>query len=231
MPGIVNRKRRASGAVSKPKRKQPFTPSYMTKIPRNAVRLGSGFPKKMRQQMSYHDVFLMASNAGSTAERQFKLNGLFDPDVAIGGHQPLYFDQMMGIYNHFHVVGCKATVTAQPYDSNTSPAKIVIWQNDDTTNSSGTWNTRAEYPKASSGVTEGDNKLKFTLPWSAKGTFGGDILANNSLQGTASGDPTELSILQITVQSADNVSTTNTIIHVKLEYTVWFTEVKDILTS
>jgi len=30
-------------------------------------------------------------------------NSLFDPDKSIGGHQPLTFDQMMGLYHHFFV--------------------------------------------------------------------------------------------------------------------------------
>lgn len=48
--------------------------------------------------------------AGSIAalglrERIFRGNGMFDPDVALGGHQPLGFDQANGLYDRHYVRG------------------------------------------------------------------------------------------------------------------------------
>jgi hypothetical protein len=41
---------------------------------------------------------------GAITVRQWRANDLFDPDYAVGGHQPYGFDQIMAQYNHFTVI-------------------------------------------------------------------------------------------------------------------------------
>lgn len=41
----------------------------------------------------------------------FRGNGLFDPDVQVGGQQPMGFDQWAALYRHYRVIGSKITVT------------------------------------------------------------------------------------------------------------------------
>jgi len=41
------------------------------------------------------------------SERQFRANDLYDPDYAVGGHQPYGFDQVMAQYYHFTVLKSK----------------------------------------------------------------------------------------------------------------------------
>lgn len=40
----------------------------------------------------------------------YRANGMFDPKVAIGGHQPLGFDEWMSRYYHFTVLGSRIRV-------------------------------------------------------------------------------------------------------------------------
>lgn len=47
----------------------------------------------------------------------FSANGMFDPDVSGGGHQPLMFDEMSQFYNHYTVLGSKISAR---YISDTS---------------------------------------------------------------------------------------------------------------
>jgi len=41
----------------------------------------------------------------------FSANGLYDPNISIGGHQPRGFDQLMTMYDHYTVIGSRITVT------------------------------------------------------------------------------------------------------------------------
>lgn len=41
----------------------------------------------------------------------YRANSLYDPEVGLGGHQPLGFDQLCLFYNHFIVVGSKISMT------------------------------------------------------------------------------------------------------------------------
>lgn len=41
---------------------------------------------------------------GAITAYEFRANGMYDPEVAVGGHQPYGFDQLMGQYNHFTVL-------------------------------------------------------------------------------------------------------------------------------
>ncbi|QGQ63634.1 capsid protein [Chicken circovirus 5] len=65
-------------------------------------------------RLTYCDNVTLDPGANVVAGRVFRANGLFDPDVALGGHQPYGFDQLMSIYNRFVVLGSKITVTAVP---------------------------------------------------------------------------------------------------------------------
>lgn len=44
---------------------------------------------------------------GTLWTESFCVNGLYDTEVAVGGNQPLYFDQYMAMYKNYRVYGCK----------------------------------------------------------------------------------------------------------------------------
>lgn len=52
----------------------------------------------------------------------YSINGLFDPNISGVGHQPLGFDQIMPLYDHYTVIGAKIRCTV----SNTSPDQNVL---------------------------------------------------------------------------------------------------------
>lgn len=54
---------------------------------------------------------------GLAVSHFFSANGLYDPNVTGGGHQPLGFDQIMPLYDHYTVIASKITVTAYNDDS------------------------------------------------------------------------------------------------------------------
>lgn len=60
----------------------------------------------------------------------FSANGLYDPNITGTGHQPLGYDQMMLMYDHYTVIGAKITVTFINIDA-TYPMIVGIKTSDD----------------------------------------------------------------------------------------------------
>jgi hypothetical protein len=69
------------------------------------------FPTRFRKILSYSEAGLaIAGTAGLAGNYFLSANGLYDPNVSGVGHQPLGFDEMMLLYNHYTVVRSKITV-------------------------------------------------------------------------------------------------------------------------
>lgn len=83
-------------------------------IPRNYLTQGP-FPSSIKDvKLRYVSTKTlgMSSVGVDSATFQFAFNGLFDPDIAVGGQQPVGFDQLMAVYSQYRVTACKCTITA-----------------------------------------------------------------------------------------------------------------------
>lgn len=47
---------------------------------------------------------LTAPGVGAITTKEYRANGMYDPEFGLGGHQPYGFDQLMAQYNHFTVL-------------------------------------------------------------------------------------------------------------------------------
>jgi len=217
------------------KRKQTVTTGGTAKIPypKDIVDFGFAFPKRCKIKQVYTDTVTLTSTSGVPVNYQFVLNGLFDPNISTSGHQPLYLDQLLSIWSHYTVIGCKMTVKFIPYETNVVPASVVLWQNDDSATTPSVISNYQEQSGASFTIigSAGDTYQTLVLKYSPKKVFGGSILGNPVLQGTASINPTEISVGQITMVGADNATTVSVIAQVVLEYISIYSELKDITTS
>lgn len=199
-------------------------------VPRNltSVNLGVGFPKRVTCTLKYATSVSVASTIGAVNSHLFSCNGMYDPDITSTGHQPLYFDQLMAIYDHYTVIGSKLRVRACPNTLNQIGA-VAIFVNDDTTTSITDIATISEQSSGTQlkvlpiGINE---PVLLNSSWSAKQTFGGSVLGNDNLQGTASSNPTEQSYYQICYQDLGAATTTCRFI-VEIEYIAVFDELKD----
>jgi len=54
---------------------------------------------------------------GLVVSSVWALNGLYDPDVAVGGHQPTGFDQYMAMYENYFVSNCKIVCSMRNSDA------------------------------------------------------------------------------------------------------------------
>lgn len=78
----------------------------------HARPMGQLAPPKLFAKLRYVERLTgkaIAANGVSTVS--YRGNGCFDPAVAVGGHQPMGFDQYMGLYLNFTVIASKITVS------------------------------------------------------------------------------------------------------------------------
>lgn len=89
---------------------------------------GFGVPDRIRTKLKY---VTQASWSGSItpANRSFRLNSVFDPDYAVGGSQPSWFDSYAALYEEYLVL--KAHVKVVLINANTATAKAAVAISDD----------------------------------------------------------------------------------------------------
>jgi hypothetical protein len=69
-------------------------------------------PSRTRVPLTYVDVVDLSSTVGALAHYEYAANGLFDPDITGGGHQPYGFDQWMTFYTKAMVMRANVEVKA-----------------------------------------------------------------------------------------------------------------------
>lgn len=193
---------------------------------------GQGFPKKLRIVHKYTDrdlgVFTTLKNYN------FSCNGMYDPNIGGVGSQPYYFDQLAALYNHYVVIGSKIKVTLVS-DGTTAqqPYRAVLWINDDSSaplSFDAAWNTSGAVTRFAQGGVNPD-RIIMKKSWSAKKTFGGNIMNNSLMRGNASGNPTEQSHYQLNLIPMDGVSSCSVWSFIEISYIAVWSELKDIAIS
>lgn len=228
-------KRAAEQGTSKQqivKRGKTTSKAKTKNVPRNltSVNLGIGFPKRVVSTLKYVGQAELTSTAGAVGVYRYSCNGLYDPNITGTGHQPMYFDNLMSIYDHYTVIGSKCTVRFLPATTTQTAGVCAVFINDDT---SLTVNSVLAAAEQTSGtrtqLINGNQGQSVTLvrTWSAKQTFGGSVLGNDNLQGTSSANPTEQSYYDICYQDLAPATTSKVQFVIELEYTAVFDELKD----
>jgi len=200
---------------------------------KDTVRAGKGFPKKIVMTHTYFDGILLQTGAtGGLITQQFTCNGMYDPDVTGSGHQPLYYDQMTALYNHYTVVGSKITLRVCSSSSTAIPCTFGVYINDDSTVTPTYLGITEQSLSTHTVVPPGGNETKVvSQPWSAKKTFGGAVLANDDLQGTVTTNPTELQIYTVFAHCPNMVAQATLYVDVTIEYIAVWDELKDVAAS
>lgn len=218
------------------KRSRAITPSRRTKasrstklsnIPRSLAGIGRAFPEKLSTTHKY--VVLVSGTCpafGTNLRFTFKANGMFDPEDAIGGHQPLYYDSMTPIYNHYVVTKSSMKATILPFNPNAATIEsfVAFAGVDDDNTTSTSYQVQGEIlPSKQQIAFCGNESKKLTCGWSAAKVFGANPLDNPRLQGTASADPTELSHFALSIMSTSGVAGAVISAYVEITYqAVWF---------
>jgi len=216
------------------KRSRATSRSKRSTLKKNAqiVRFPSfGFPTKLQVKHKYVDSNGLNGALGALAVQQFRANGMYDPDYTSTGHQPMYFDQLAAVYDHFTVLKSYLKLTVHTL-SGTSGQLVSVYLNDDTTVTPGTKEARIEQSSAKDvTLTAYGGPQTIYLGFDAYKTFGGSILGNDNLQGSASADPTEQTLFTITAAAIDPSQTTSVWYTAEIVYTAVWDELKDITSS
>lgn len=183
---------------------------------------GVGFPRKLHARHRYADAVILTSTTGAVVSYQWSCNGMYDPNITGTGHQPLYFDQLGAIYDHYTVF--RSTIKYEILGTQTFAWSAYI--DDDTTITSSVVEA-AEQVGGKTGLlsSQAVRPQVIQLSWDAKKFFGGDIFDNDNLQGTTAANPTEQSYFTILASTSD-LSTGNLTIKVVIEYEVVWDELR-----
>jgi len=180
----------------------------------------------------YVDSHRITSTAGSLATYTYSCNGMFDPNITGTGHQPMYFDQLSAIYNHYTVLNSKISVSCVAIA--TAAGVIGVYINDDASVVPGTAIGLCEQGTANYRIVNIGTSLptlSLRRKWSAKQAFGPGAISDPNLQGSASANPTEQQAFTCFVQSIDLSSTFAIDFFVTIEYDCVWQELKDIASS
>lgn len=159
----------------------------------------------------------------------FRANGMVSPRVAAGGHKPLYFDQLGLIYDHYTVLRSRIKVTVAPVANNAFTYSLYI--DDDTTTKADAVGA-AEMPGSVVRlvVPPSGQTYPMSLNFDANKIFGGDPLAQDSLQAAITTNPTEASFFVFSAIDHNGVNSSVLYI-VEMEFDVVWDELKTIAAS
>lgn len=199
------------------------------------VRTNAGnqpFAQQRRCTVRYAALKRFTAAAGGTAYHVFSTNGLYDPDITGVGTQPLYFDQLMTIYNHYTVIASRARVTFGPGNTNQETQICGVHLDDDANPGTVTGVDMAMRPGAIVRLFNPDaNAPVIKHSWNAKRTFAGNPLSKSELSGDVSNNPTEQSYYIIWVYNTATATTQDVELMIQIEYDVVFHELKTVAFS
>lgn len=202
--------------------------------PLRNVNIGPGFPAKVTATLKYVERVTLTNAAPSAPQtHNFSCNSLYDPNASGSGHQPLYFDQLMALYDQYCVILSRIKLTFT--NTGTVPCYAMCYINDDTTVTPSSYTDISEQTGAKHMVLgardSGSATRSFKLWWGATKWFGKSPLSKDSIIGSVSASPTEQVYFTLATQPIDVTTVETVYVDVELEYVAVFTELKDIASS
>lgn len=211
--------------LTKPKRASLF-------VPRRSLSFASGFPQRIRMAHRYCETISVTPGAGAVSHYLFSCNGMFDPNITGTGHQPLFFDQMTAIYDHYTVLRSKIALQVVPRTGTSSAFEgIVGIYLADSTATTGTVNSLVEQPSShflyfpTAGTPpESRSNTLVTHQWDAFKAFGSRALSDSELRGTSAANPTEQTYFHVYMSDPLGAAATTFDFNVLITYEAEWTE-------
>lgn len=220
--------KRRWGAVALPtKRRKRTAGGYAVvtqnpRVPRAFAKGKNPLPFKLVTKLAYNQQFLLSGAAGATAVRVFDASTLYDPDYTGTGHQPLGFDQIMPMYDHYVVLGSKITCRFAP---GTPSMVIGVSGNAVVTPKTDPSHYIEAGATSHMAVVYQANMPIINQTYSPKIHLGiDDPMAADKLQGTASSNPTDNWFYHVFAAPFNSGESVSCYVDVTIEYTAAFIE-------
>jgi len=186
-----------------------------------------GFPVKLRTTLPYADFYNLTSTSGIPAVQQWRLNSLFDPDLTLTGHQPMFRDTYAGVYATYLVLNTRVTFKFTLNSSTSNAVMVSIRPVFNSTATPASLNLEAERPGGHELAVTADNITTFTHTYSMSQVAGLAFSQyyNDSFYTASQGaNPTNPIVLNVLTQPLDITATVTANIWAKFEFDVLFTD-------
>ena len=163
-------------------------------------------PTKFKFHTRYVDTDIkLDPGLDTTASYTFRLSSLYDPDYTstLTGHQPIGYDQLMLLYNHYTVIGTK--VVLKFANTSNHPQRLVAWLSADALPDSDT-NKLLENGLSKSiiiGEARSNSSGYAVFKTSHKKFFGKKIMGEQAYQGSVNSNPLENLYLHLNMTCMD----------------------------
>jgi len=212
------------------KKKTPYTRRKRGAVVRyQRSRISTPFPRVFKTKLRYVTQDALDPVAFGFSTRLFTATSPFDPETAVGGHQPRYFDQIMPMYDHYVVLGSKITIQCSSTD-NTNTALMALGIHDGNIAFTNV-NDYLEYKHGRYKVITTNTSGKQTTlvsKYSPKFLGKNNPINEDELKGTSTTDPAENAFFHLMIAPLDpaiNIGRINFL--VSIEYLVAFIEPKN----
>jgi len=196
------------------------------------ARMTTPFAMTKKCRMTYYEInSQIATGAVTAGSYVYSANGLYDPNITGTGHQPMGFDQLMLMYDHYTVTGAKITVN---FDNPSTLAIIGGIQISDsptplTTPGQIVENGLFTYGTLTSSV---QNKCQMVATVGIAKFMGRpELLTEDDFRGSVTSNPVEQVYFIIYAWNLNSLATNPIVTDILIEYAVTLTEPKRLTQS
>lgn len=198
------------------------------------------FPPRFIKRLVYVEHALtVTGTTGLAGNYFFSANGMFDVNITGTGHQPMGFDQMMSMYNHYTVTSSKISLTAINGSAAGIYADIALYLSPDTTSitnveqliENGFLVWKPMYPINIEGSIAKLNLNCNVMTYFARHNNKRELLDDVDLYGTAAANPNDQVYFVVCAFDGAGANTVIVSFTVEIEYEVIFWEPRKLTQS
>lgn len=210
----------------KKKSNRPDKPSGIVGTGVVIVRDLPAFGLRTTRRMNYHTRVALTGTASAVNAYIFSANGIYDPDITAAGAQPIFFDAMMTLYNHYTVRRSRIKCTIQ--NTTTVPTHVAVNVVGDTTITTDSSKLIANGNIIYAVIEPKDTAESVAVLRHAcdSARFQGidDVLDDPNMRGDAASNPTEQAYFHVSCWIPQNASVPAISMEVEVDYDVVFHE-------